>query len=1591
MTHRILAIIALLGIITTAAWAENSWEVTFEGVTDNEATFKVKRTGDTSIAETVNYRTVSLSAYAGKHFTATYGQLNFGAGDDYKTVSVTELSPNDVFQYHKAGIANLSYRLEVTDVGGFHLAHYDRSKSWGSTINSSNAFAVKDVSVNSGEITVKDENYSQAYHAVTVSSYFSAAAPKAYLTSAGAELRMTLSLQAKEKDDGYQHLQILVNQTSNHDEGAGDNNPGTMSYSSYMATFCHKGGSTNTTYSNYVFPDVSHGTNCGNVGLAWSSINSSNDVGELRQQYFQSNCRADDGRLIIASKSALSSFSTLGIRFDASGNNEDTWYAYNTVAHIQAVDVTAPTVSQVTVCPGIHAKGNPIYVSIAFNEIVTISGSTKMLTTNWGNLNYIAGDGTNVLTFGGDISSSASGQLQITGKDGTISDLAGKTCSSVNRTIGTSLDASHAYTIAYDLAGGTLETANPTTYNYETPSFTLANPTRTGYTFAGWTGSNGNTPQTTVTIAQGSHGDKSYTAQWTNPSGTCGNSATWLYDHPTRTLTIGGSGEIDNYTVNYAPWQDYKPYITNLNIGDGITEIGSDAFRDCAALTTITGGGGIIDVTPAAFTNTPWYDAARASTDVVYLGQTAFCGVGVSGAVSIQDGTIRICKDAFSNNDNITTVTIPATVTDIEMTAFYRCSSLTTVNVLAATPPVLYDNVFAYLHALARTYNVRNADYKTADVWADIYNKAGDHAGNIYSNCTMRVISTLTLPDDVTATADAADIVTDGGTDYYAEGTTVTVAFPATVLVGGVTYANSVLLNGSANGVTTNGSGSATFTMPDADATVSLQRTPVSVAYIDENGEEKICTDFVLLESNDGFTPLGTDGQTNWYVASGDVTFGGQLCFKNSHSHLILCDGATLTATCSNDYAIYGQKGGITIYGQTEGSGTISANATGTGGYNTGIQASGDFTINGGHVSASGGGRHGIYCGGCFTINGGSVSATGGGGRGISCGGDFTINGGSVSATSSNSNSNGIYSGGNIVLGWSNISDRITASSYGIGNGGGTVSVKAGRPLRYGTTPLIGDITASIADLAGQTLEPAVPYIDENGQEQICTDFVLLESSNLNFTNLGADNETHWYVASGNVTFGGQLCFRNSHSHLILCDGATLTATKYLNYAIYGQHGGITIYGQTEGSGTLSANATGTGGYITGIQASGAITINGGHVSANGRFGIECSNFTINGGSVSATGGGGEGISCGGDFTINGGSVNATSNNSNGIYSDGNIVLGWSNISDRITASSYGLGNGGGTVSVKADQTLYDGTTALTSDITASIAGLAGKTLEPGIPFDIDGTVILLDDDRMQPDGYKNADRIAAFQDESHNVMLYGRTLYKDGSWNSLCLPFYIGVISEDCPLNSSVTAGFISGTFFEDGEFRTGMVDNGKLYIGFDVNDIYSPYSPGEPMLVKWDKPDGYDSNPTKYDIVNPVFFGVAFTKENSLKISSEEGPDNVSICGTYSPIDYNADNHSILFLGADNCLYWAKAGAHIGAFRAYFELGNGLTVGEPSSLIRGFSLGFGDSETGIDIPATTPTARESGDWYDLQGRKLNGMPTQKGVYIKDGKKIRR
>ena len=72
-----------------------------------------------------------------------------------------------------------------------------------------------------------------------------------------------------------------------------------------------------------------------------------------------------------------------------------------------------------------------------------------------------------------------------------------------------------SYTLTYNLAGGSVASANPASYTIESAAITLTNPTKTGFDFAGWTGTGLDAATKTVTIATGSTGNRSYTATWT--------------------------------------------------------------------------------------------------------------------------------------------------------------------------------------------------------------------------------------------------------------------------------------------------------------------------------------------------------------------------------------------------------------------------------------------------------------------------------------------------------------------------------------------------------------------------------------------------------------------------------------------------------------------------------------------------------------------------------------------------------------------------------------------------------------------------------------------------------------------------------------------------------------------------------------------------------------------------------------------------------------------------------------------------------------------------------------------------------------------
>lgn len=425
--------------VCSHAWATTVFSISSQTV-NNQTTFTVTRIGDMP-QQTVFFRTVSLSAMEGQHFTANTGILNFPAGQVSAQVPVPELTPSGMYHYQQAGTTR-DYRFEVVDENGLVLAHLDRAISYDSEYQIDPAVVLTEqgVTLTGDTFKVTDSGYDKnGYHGFPLSQYFAATAPQQYMLDMGYQLEVRVRFNAWEWWDGYQYVQILANQTSNCDNRSGckDGDPGNINYSGYLGGFGHDPGDYWPFDESYIFPVTYLGNDCGPADDAWWP-ECSNGFGKLYNQKFNFSGgygRAASGKLIVPTN-----LTDLGVRFNASGKHEDTWYAAVVTALLTAVDTVNPTVvpAEIVVSPGPYHPGNTVTISIPFSEIVSFDDTIGGLVTSWGVMRYAGGNGTNVLSFRGTIVAPENTLLKVNRFTRGISDMAGNLLS--DRQIGQALN-----------------------------------------------------------------------------------------------------------------------------------------------------------------------------------------------------------------------------------------------------------------------------------------------------------------------------------------------------------------------------------------------------------------------------------------------------------------------------------------------------------------------------------------------------------------------------------------------------------------------------------------------------------------------------------------------------------------------------------------------------------------------------------------------------------------------------------------------------------------------------------------------------------------------------------------------------------------------------------------------------------------------------------------------------------------------------------------------------------------------------------------------------------------------------------------------
>ena len=232
----------------------------------------------------------------------------------------------------------------------------------------------------------------------------------------------------------------------------------------------------------------------------------------------------------------------------------------------------------------------------------------------------------------------------------------------------------------------------------------------------------------------------------------------------------------------------------------------------------------------------------------------------------------------------------------------------------------------------------------------------------------------------------------------------------------------------------------------------------------------------------------------------------------------------------------------------------------------------------------------------------------------------------------------------------------------------------------------------------------------------------------------------------------------------------------------------------------------------------------------------------------------------------------------------------------------------------------------------------------------------------LADDATNNSDVIDENNGKAVSVTLTGRTLYKDNEWNTICLPF-------DVTLANSPLAGATAKTLTDATMTGTTV----SLTFGPEVDELLA----GVPYIIKWDG-DGTSN------IVNPVFNNVSVVGGSPADKAISKADDHVKFIGYYDAFNIDTPaNDDIYYMTSGSTLKHTGKERTLKACRAYFQFSNDIVNSG-----RRFVLDFGEGNVVTGLENTQTFQESQSNWYTIDGRRLEGTPTKKGIYINGNKK---
>ena len=160
-------------------------------------------------------------------------------------------------------------------------------------------------------------------------------------------------------------------------------------------------------------------------------------------------------------------------------------------------------------------------------------------------------------------------------------------------------------------------------------------------------------------------------------SGTAGH-LSWTLEG--NILTVSGEGTMPSYSSATAPWAAYSDIVTDLVIEYGVTSVGNSAFKDMAALRTVSFPDSLTLIDNSAFEGCTSVEEIEIPDSVTSPGRNTFRNCTSLQSVVIGDGATYVGQYCFSGCSALESVTLGSSVLSVGDYTFQNCTSLSEID-----------------------------------------------------------------------------------------------------------------------------------------------------------------------------------------------------------------------------------------------------------------------------------------------------------------------------------------------------------------------------------------------------------------------------------------------------------------------------------------------------------------------------------------------------------------------------------------------------------------------------------------------------------------------------------------------------------------------------------------------------------------------------------------------------------------------------------------------------------------------------------------------------------------------------------------------